>query len=117
MAQLSGHKNIQSLSSYKSASISQQRNMSDTLSRTPSDDAIRPYHHSFSSWPTTSSQTAQISGVLGSGVESVKGQTLFAGVTIGSINNCIFNVVPFPAQDEELRAKRPREDSSQILND
>ena len=31
--QLSGHKNIQSLSAYKSASLSHQRQMSDTLSR------------------------------------------------------------------------------------
>lgn len=113
--QLSEHKNLQSLSSYKSASLAHQRCMSDTLSRTsPSvnengTSTIVRHESSF----YTQSQTS--SALPGNPVDVSQGQSLLFGAKIGSISNCVFNMA-LPATSLENTAaaatshsnKRPR---------
>ena len=99
--QLSGHKNLQSLSSYKSASIAHRRHMSDTLSRGSMSNngttSVREqiFHTSLFSAESQTRSTPNPSP------EFYQGQSFFAGATISTMNNCVFNIVPSSS------AKRP----------
>ena len=86
VAQLSGLKNLQSLSNYKSASITHQRIMSDTLSRQQNVSYTQSQQSLFQSRCEMSSTST-----------STQSPSLFPGATIGSINNCVFNMIPLPA--------------------
>ena len=105
--QLSGHKNLQSLSSYKSASITHQRHMSDTLSRGSMSNngttSIREqiFHTSLFSAESQARSTSNPSS------EFCQGQSFFAGATISTMNNCVFNIIP------SSLAKRPRIDDQE----
>ena len=99
--QLSGHKNIQSLSSYKSASLQHQRSMSDTLSRGPSamtlatnntssSTLVHQEHSVMSQVPRPSNPSSHF-----------EGQALFSGATIGSMSHCVFNIIP-PSESPAL---------------
>ena len=105
--QLSGHKNLQSLSSYKSASIAHRRHMSDTLSRGSMSNngttSVREqiFHTSLFSAESQTRSTPNPSP------EFYQGQSFFAGATISTMNNCVFNIVP------SRSAKRPRIDNQE----
>ena len=105
--QLSGHKNLQSLSSYKSASIAHRRHMSDTLSRGSMSNngttSVREqiFHTSLFSAESQTRSTPNPSP------EFYQGQSFFAGATISTMNNCVFNIVPSSS------AKRPRIDNQE----
>ena len=105
--QLSGHKNLQSLSSYKSASIAHRRHMSDTLSRGSISNngttSVREqiFHTSLFSAESQTRSTPNPSP------EFYQGQSFFAGATISTMNNCVFNIVPSSS------AKRPRIDNQE----
>ena len=112
VTQLSGHKNLQSLSSYKSASLAHQRQMSDTLRQQvplPSSsvhEPVFPFNHRNSSLQCSVSNQSSFS------VQAMPHHSFFASATIGSISNCVFTVHPrHPAGSaEENVAKRPRLD-------
>ena len=94
--QLSGHKNIQSLSSYKSASLSHQRLMSDTLSNCRSSAiSTNPPANSAASLKTTSTTTTSIPSLSSTNISS-NTQAVFAGASIGSISNCTIQIMPGP---------------------
>ena len=105
--QLSGHKNLQSLSSYKSASITHQRHMSDTLSRGSMSNngttSVREqiFHTSLFSAESQTTSTPNPSS------EFCERQSFFAGATISSMNTCVFNIIPSSS------AKRPRTDDQE----
>ena len=105
--QLSGHKNLQSLSSYKSASIAHRRHMSDTLSRGSMSNngttSVREqiFHTSLFSAESQTRSTPNPSP------EFYQGQSFFAGATISTMNNCVFNIIPSNS------AKRPRIDDQE----
>ena len=107
--QLSGHKNLQSLSSCKSASITHQRLMSDTLSRGSISNngttSIREqiFHTSLFSAESQPGSTPNPPS------EFCQGQSFFAGATISTMNNCVFNIIP------SSLAKRPRIDDQDYL--
>jgi integrase len=87
VAQLSGHKNLKSLDSYKSASVSDQRRMSLTLSRPSTSQVSTPQkQQQLSSKPTFMSQQQDISIDRRSAVDGV-----FAGASIDRFENCSFN--------------------------
>ena len=111
--QLGGHKNIQSLSANKSASLSHQRLMSDVLSRrnqpaTSScthinlDDSVKVRSASniqnavtsvSSSYPSTSNAL----------------EAIFAGANISSVSDCTFQIMTGPVNIVSQPAlKRPR---------
>ena len=102
--QLSGHKNLQSLSSYKSASIAHRRHMSDTLSRGSMSNngttSVREqiFHTSLFSAESQTRSTPNPSP------EFYQGQSFFAGAIISTMKNCVFNIVPSSS------TKRPRID-------
>ena len=87
--QLSGHKNLQILSSYKSASITHQRHMSHTLSRGSMSNngttSIREkiFHISLFSAESQTGSTPNLPS------EFCQGQSFFAGATISTMNNCV----------------------------
>ncbi|KAL9988017.1 hypothetical protein ACROYT_G002414 [Oculina patagonica] len=86
--QLSGHKNIQSLSSYKSASLGHQRQMSDTLSgRKEPENASTSDINSSIQDSATSVSCSSSSNAL---------EAVFAGANISSISGCTFQVMTGP---------------------
>lgn len=92
--QLSGHKNIQSLSSYKSASLKHQRLMSDTLSRAPTSVSLASTSSSSLTIANQEYSVTSQSAILPSS-SSTEGKTmLFPGATISSISHCVFNIIP-----------------------
>ena len=99
--QLSGHKNLQSLSPYKSVPITHQQHMSDTLSRGLMSNngtmSIREqiFHRSLSSAESQTRSTPNPPS------EFCQGQSFFVGATIGTMNNCVVNIIPSSS------AKRP----------
>ena len=112
--QLSGHKNIQSLSAYKSASLSHQRQMSDTLSRqkepaNASTSQINSGSNDNSArFPSvTSIQNSATSVSCSSSSNAL--EAVFAGANISSITGCTFQIMTGPVQFvNEPAAKRPR---------
>ena len=92
VAQLSGHKNLKSLDSYKSASLQNQRAMSAILNN--------------GSAPSTSSstvtvQTQSATTLLLAQKENFKPQAIFAGANIEKFEGCTFNVNVFCQQPEQ----------------
>ena len=89
----SGHKNLQSLSSYKSASLAHQRQMSDKLPQQilPPNSSVRepvfPFNQSSSSFQCSVSNQSRFS------VQAMPHHSFFALATIRSISNCVFNIV------------------------
>jgi len=89
VAQLSGHRSLKSLYDYKSASYEHQRRMSLALSRSSS-------NHLASISTCTETTTRPIPSATS--VESAtfnpvqRGSVFFSGATIGSFNNCTFNI-------------------------
>ena len=117
VTKLSGHKNLQSLSTYKSASLKQQRQISDTLSRTPT---AFPLSHSTSTnvRQEISSVTTQSSlSIPSSRIQETEQHTFFARVTIGSITNCVFKVFQSGSDSSTAgtTAKRPRVDHHELF--
>ena len=89
VAQLSGHRSLKSLDDYKSASYEHQRRMSLALSRSSSN---RPASISTRTETTTRS-TPSVTSVESATFNPVQmGSGFFSGATIGSFNNCTFNI-------------------------
>ena len=112
--QLSGHKNIQSLSAYKSASLSHQRQMADTLSRqkepaNASTSQINSGSNDNSArFPSVSSIQNSTTSVSCSSSSNAL-EAVFAGANISSITGCTFQIMTGPVQFvNEPVAKRPR---------
>ena len=90
VAQLSGHKNLKSLDSYKTASISHQRKMSLVLSRTSQQQSMR-------SSSTSTVSTTEENKALSLTAQPVVPSTsqplplgIFSGASIGKIEGCSF---------------------------
>ena len=88
VAQLSGHKNLQSLSSYKSASIRHQRKMSDILQQA-SRPGLSLNAPNFVSVDGTSSQQSSFAQQRSLSFQAMPHPSLFASANIGSISNCL----------------------------
>ncbi|KAK3707289.1 hypothetical protein QZH41_004233 [Actinostola sp. cb2023] len=88
VAQLSGHKNLKSLDSYKSASLKHQRNMSAILSGVSSTTA------SNESSAVAVNQSASCSSVH----QNNGPQAIFSGANIDKFEGCTFNVNVFCQQ-------------------
>ena len=96
VTQLSGHKNLQSLSTYKSASLTQQRQMSDCLRQdlqhvmpppiVPGDGRSSTNLYSNQSTMSVNQSSFSLQGV------QARMPSLFASANIGSISNCVFNI-------------------------
>ena len=115
VTQLSGHKNLQSLSSYKSASLAPQRQMSDSLPQQipPPNSSVHepvfPVNQSSSSFQRSVSNQPCFS------VQAMPHHSFFASATIGSIPNCVFNIVhprDTASSCEENVSERPKLDGS-----
>ena len=103
------------LSSYKSASLAHQRQMSGTLRQqipppnSSAHEPVFPVNRSSSSFQCTISNQSPFSA------QAMPHYSFFASATIGSISNCVFNIVHprDPAGScEENVAKRPKLDGS-----
>jgi integrase len=117
VAQLSGHKNLQSLSSYKSASITHQRKMSDILQQQSSRPGLSPNAPNFVSVDGTSSQQSSFAQQKSFSFQAMPHPSLFASANIGSISNCVFNLVQSAPSDasgslHENSAKHQKLDSN-----
>ena len=112
VAQLSGHRSLKSLDAYKSASYEHQRRMSLALSRSSSNQATISTRTE-----TTTRPTAYATSVESTILNPIQmGSGLFSGATIGSFNNCTFNIQLTSGQlcTTELSSsssKRPRIES------
>jgi len=95
VVELSGHKNLQSFSSYKSASITHQRKMSDILQQQASRPGLSPNAPDFVSVDGTSSQQSSFAQQRSFSFQAMPHPSLFACAlaNIGSISNCVFNLV------------------------
>ena len=108
--QLSGHKNIQSLSSYKSASLSHPRLMSDTLSnsRNSMDSSTSPHESTSCARSASASVEIQLETRPATSTQALTttteatisshNQAVFAGARIGSISNCTIQIMPGPVK-------------------
>ena len=107
VAQLSGHKNLKSLDSYKSASASDQRKMSLTLSHCPTTSQVSnpQQQRQLVSKPTIMSQKQDISINKRSALDG-----MFAGANMDKIQNCSFNfyLAENQARSPEVAAKKRR---------
>ena len=107
VAQLSGHRSLKSLDAYKSASYDHQRRMSLALSRSNKSQVSTRTE-------TSTCPTASITSVNSRSLNSCQmGSGFFSGATIGSFNNCTFNIqlVSGTTESENTSAKRPRIES------
>ena len=110
VVQLSGHRSLKSLDDYKSASYEHQRRMSLALSRSSSN---RPASISTRTETTTRS-TPSVTSVESATLNPVQmGSGFFSGATIGSFNNCTFNIQLTSGQlcttePSDSSSKRPR---------
>ena len=106
VAQLSGHRSLKSLDDYKSALYEHQRRMSLALSRSSSN---RPASISTRTETTTRSNPS-VTSVESATFNPVQmGSGFFSGATIGSFNNCTFNIQLTSGQ---LRTTEPSDSSS-----
>ena len=111
--QLSGHKNIQSLSAYTSASLSHQRQMSDALSRRNQLATSSYTHISFDDSVKVRS-ASNIQNVVTSVSSSYPSTSkalgaIFAGANISSVSDCTFQIMTGPVKIvNETASKRPR---------
>ena len=116
VAQLSGHKNTQSLQSYKSASEHHQRQMSNTLSRTPnmSKDAQASKEQSMTTElvrQSTSSNSIAVTQASLHQLQSasdISSRAVFAGANISSITGCQFQIFTGPVKIIHESHKRRR---------
>ena len=95
VAQLSGHKNLKSLDSYKTASGIHQRKMSNVLSRSSTSHMQNNVTDPAENEATTSSQCNISNRVMNYDANSaVTAQVsgLFSGASIGKIKGCTFNI-------------------------
>ena len=102
--QLSGHKNIQSLSAYKSASLGHQRQMSDALSG-------RKESATASSSDINSDDSVKVPSVFSIGYSSSSNalEAAFAGANILSMSASTFQFMTGPVSIvNKLAPKRPR---------
>ena len=110
--QLSGHKNTQSLSAYKSASVSHQRQMSDTLSGRKEPEGSSYSHadsrDSVSSVPNIQNNVTSVScSAISSSSNAL--EAVFPGANISSIWGCTFQIMTGPVKIvNESAPKRPR---------
>ena len=94
-AQLSGHKNLKSLDSYKTASGIHQRKISNVLSRSSTSHLQNNGTVPAENQATTSSQCNVSNRVMNYNANSaVTAQVsgLFSGASLGKINGCTFNI-------------------------
>ena len=128
VAQLSGHKNTQSLQSYKSAGEKHQRQMSYILSRTTQEapnlpDSVDSYHlldNQTSTGQLMTSESAPQSSLTNSlavthasldqhpGKSDVTSRAVFAGANISSISGCQFQIFNGPVKIIQESHKRRR---------
>ena len=110
VAQLSGHPNLKSLDVYKSTSYKYQRRMFLALSRSSSNQATISARTETNTRPTTS-----VTNVESASFNPVQlGSGFFSGATIGSFNNCTFNIqlnLGQFYQKSNTNLKRPRIES------
>ena len=111
VAQLSSHRSLKSLDDYKSALYEHQRRMSLALSRSSSN---RPASISTRTETTTRS-TPPVTSVASATFNPVRMGSVFffSGATIGSSNNCTFNIQQTLGQvcttePSDSSLKRPR---------
>ena len=110
---LSGHKNIQSLSAYKSASLSHQRQMSDALSRRnqPATSSCTHINLDDSVKGPSVSNTQNAVTSVSSSYQSTSNalEAIFAGANISSVSDCTFQIMTGPVNIvNEPVLKRPR---------
>lgn len=111
VAQLSGHRNLKSLDSYKSASVDHQRKMSFVLSRANQQYVQSSDTRSSCSAATTSTLVQVNRSSAKNPVESLHSDPLmpgiFSGASIGKIEGCsfTFNVNHTPAEVESPKPK------------
>ena len=111
--QLTGHKNIQSLSSYKSASLSHQLQMSDALSRRnhPATSSCTHINLDDSVKGPSMSNTQIAVTTVSSSYQSTSNEreAIFAGANISSVSECTFQIMTGPVNIvNEPVLKRPR---------
>ncbi len=118
VAQLSGHKSLQSLQSYKTASTQHQRQMSNVLSRiqqassTVSSQLSSPV---ITSNPKETPQAINASNTslqsfeatLNRQIEETNNQAIFAGANISSVSGCQFQIFNGPVKILHESRKRP----------
>ncbi len=118
VSQLSGHKSLQSLQSYKTASTQHQRQMSNVLSRTQ--QASSTVSSQLSSPVITSNpkETPQdinasntslqsFEATLNRQMEETNNQAIFAGANISSVSGCQFQIFNGPVKILHESRKRP----------
>ena len=111
--QLSGHKNIQSLSAYKSASLNHQRQMLDALSRRNQPTTSRCTHINLGDSvkvPSASNIRNAVTSVSSS-YQSTSNtlETIFAAASISFVLDCTFqNMTELVNIINEPALKRPR---------
>ena len=105
VAQLSGHKNAQSLQSYKLASEHHQRHMSNTLSRTPDmpKDAQTSKQQSTTTELVTQASLHQLQSA-----SDIDSRAVFSGANISSITGCQFHIFNGPVKIVHESHKRRR---------
>ena len=105
VAQLSGHKSLQSLLSYKIASVQHQQKMSNILSRTQSSSTVSLQSHQSMHDMSSTSQYPQ--SQLKSFNQSSH-EALFGGANISNISSCQFQVFNGPVNIIEAPRKKRR---------
>ena len=94
VAQLSGHKNLESLDSYHSASLKRQREMSTVLDRGP--DTSAQFKENQVSASTTTQQNVFTA-------QQIQPQAImFAGVHIDKFECCTFNINVFCGEQSKI---------------
>ena len=119
VAQLSGHKNINSLQNYKTASTSQQRQMSSVLSRVDqqasTSSAITTvqsaktisttdYHNSLQGLANHNSLQGLATDPMLSSTAQI--QAVFSGASINSISDCTFQIIKGSVTMKKGRKRR-----------
>ena len=116
VAQLSGHKNTQSLQSYKSVSEHHQRHMSNTLSPTPD----MPKDAQTSKQQSTTTELVRLSTSSNSiavtqaslhqlqSASDIDSRAVFSGANISSITGCQFHIFNGPVKIVHETHKRRR---------
>jgi hypothetical protein len=95
--QLSGHKNLNSIDSYKTASRDHQRKMSNVLSRSSTSHRPNNSDSVLQTTPNSHCITITSNRVMNYDANSavnfqVSGLALFSGASIGKIKGCTFNI-------------------------
>jgi len=109
VAQVSGHRSLKSLDAYKSTSYEHHRRMSLALSHSGSNQLASISTRT----ETTTRPTTSVTSVESATFNPVQmGSGFFSGATIGSFNNCTFNIQLTSGQlcttEPSSSSKRPR---------